>query len=196
MSPRCLHLNGHRPCEVGPRPCTSCKLLQGDPDNALSFYYANAQASNEIFRQEEGVRPDSDNHTSSRPHPSTTNEHSSAKKDAPYDLSDPFEPPPLPAHLRKPASYDGAADGAMPTGSPNGQVNGHGTSGVNGNISNGRSCSNEQSASPRRRRSDAANGRKREAELSDEDNTPKRRQVDDTKCRLKKRQTKVAAAYR
>ncbi|KAI4232226.1 MAG: hypothetical protein L6R40_007474 [Gallowayella cf. fulva] len=151
---------------------------------------------NEIFRQEEGVRPDSDNHTSSRPHPSTTNEHSSAKKDAPYDLSDPFEPPPLPAHLRKPASYDGAADGAMPTGSPNGQVNGHGTSGVNGNISNGRSCSNEQSASPRRRRSDAANGRKREAELSDEDNTPKRRQVDDTKCRLKKRQTKVAAAYR
>ncbi|KAL8800828.1 MAG: hypothetical protein Q9182_004888 [Xanthomendoza sp. 2 TL-2023] len=150
---------------------------------------------NEMYQQEQGVKLYSNDDKASAPPASTTNGHDDTKQHLAYDSSDPFEPPP-PAHVRKPASYDGAADGTFSAGSPNGQVNRNGVCGVNGSMSNGRSYSNEQSASPSRRRSDAMNGRKREPELSDEDNTPKRRQVDDTKCKLKKRQTKVAAAYR
>ncbi|KAL8678197.1 MAG: hypothetical protein Q9186_005414, partial [Xanthomendoza sp. 1 TL-2023] len=150
---------------------------------------------NEMHQQEQGVKLESNDDKGSAPHATTTNGHDDTKPHCAYDSSDPFEPPRGPAHVRKPESYDGAADGTSFAGSPNGQVNGKSKCGVNGSMSNGRSYSDEQSASPSRRRSDAAKGRKREPELSDEDNTPKRRQVDDTKCKLKKRQTKVAAAY-
>ncbi|KAL8811236.1 MAG: hypothetical protein Q9223_003348 [Gallowayella weberi] len=150
---------------------------------------------NEMYQQEQGVKLYGNDDEGSILHASTTNGHDDTKQHLVYDPSDPFEPP-LPAHLRKPASYDGAADSSFPAGSPNGQINGNGVCGVNGSMSNGRSNSNEQSTSPSRRRSDAANGRKREPDMSDEDNTPKRRQIDDTKCKLKKRQTKIVAAYR
>ncbi|KAL8730691.1 MAG: hypothetical protein Q9166_003883 [cf. Caloplaca sp. 2 TL-2023] len=149
---------------------------------------------NEMYQLEQGTIPGGSGIRSSIPFGSVANGHEDGGQHPSYDLSDPFEPPPPPAHHRKPSSYDGAADGALPAGSPNGQVHGNGVSGPHGSI--GRSCSNEQSASPTRRRSDAVNGRKREQALSDEDNTPKRRQVDDTKFKLKKRQPKVAAAYR
>ncbi|KAL8953153.1 MAG: hypothetical protein Q9222_000974 [Ikaeria aurantiellina] len=115
------------------------------------------------------------------------------------DALDPFEPPPLPAHLPKPASYDGACEGPLPSGSPNGHVDGKTTTNTHHINGYGKRSSSDQSTSPIRLRTVNANGRKRDHEqpvLSDEDNTPKRRQVDDTKSKLKKRQPKVAAAYR
>lgn len=108
---------------------------------------------------------------------------------------DPFEPPPPPAQIRKAASYDGADDDPLVARASNGHANENGRS-----HSNSRSYSNDYSGSPSRVRSDAMNGRKRDYEqgaMSEEDNTPKRRQADDTKSKLKKRgQPKVAAAYR
>ncbi|KAI4227713.1 MAG: hypothetical protein L6R36_002200 [Xanthoria steineri] len=151
---------------------------------------------NELYRQEQGVETGNGSITGDTVQASTSN--GDGRNHVTYDLSDPFEPPPPPAHLRKPSSYDGAADVLQPAGSPNGQISGDGISISHGSISNGRSYSNEQSGSPSRRRSDAVNGYKREpdAALSDENNTPKRRQADDTKSKLRKRQPKVAAAYR
>lgn len=77
---------------------------------------------------------------------------------------------------------------------------GNGVSGSGHGLSNGRSCSNEHSASPTQVRHNTANGRKGDQDeqaLSEEDNTPKRRQADDTKTKLKRRQQpKIAAAYR
>lgn len=87
----------------------------------------------------------------------------------------------------------------MTAGSPNGHLNGNGVVGSHHSNSNGRSYSQDHSTSPTRLRSDTMNGRKREHDqqaVSDEDNTPKRRQVDDTRSKLRKRQPKVAAAYR
>ncbi|KAL8712950.1 MAG: hypothetical protein Q9220_002808 [cf. Caloplaca sp. 1 TL-2023] len=115
------------------------------------------------------------------------------------DASDPFEPPPLPAHLRRPASYDGTCEGSLPAGSPKDHVNGKTMTDSHHVNGNGRASSNDQLLSPTRLRTVTANGRKRDHDLpilSDEDNTPKRRQVDDTKSKLKKRQPKVAAVYR
>ncbi|KAL8753226.1 MAG: hypothetical protein Q9199_005195 [Rusavskia elegans] len=151
---------------------------------------------NEIYRQEQGVKTGTGSITGDTAQTSMAN--GNGQNHVSYDSSDPFEPPPPPAHLRKLSSYDGAADGLQPAGSPNGQVNGNGVSVSHGSNGNGRSYSNGQSGSPSRRRSDAVNGCKREPEevLSDEDNTPKRRQADDTKSKLRKRQPKVAAAYR
>ncbi|KAL8772677.1 MAG: hypothetical protein Q9209_002338 [Squamulea sp. 1 TL-2023] len=156
-----------------------------------SMYELNA-----IYQQEQGMKPGSSSIIGHLAHTSTAN--GSGQDHVSYDMSDPFEPPPPPGHLRKLSSYDGAADCPLLAGSANGQVNGIGMSGLHGSNGNGRSYSNGQSDSPNRRRSDAANGRKREPEqvLSDEDNTPKRRQADDTKSKLRKRQPRVAAAYR
>ena len=114
---------------------------------------------------------------------------------------DPFEPPPPPppAQLRKPASYDGVSEEALLAGSPNGNANASGCFESHHRSGSGRSYSNGHASSPTQFRSDAANGRKRDYDqqvVSDEDHTPKRRQVDDTKFKLKKRQPKVAAAYR
>ncbi|KAL8690780.1 MAG: hypothetical protein Q9218_003854 [Villophora microphyllina] len=97
---------------------------------------------------------------------------------------DPFAPPPPPppARLRKPASFDGVSERPLSADSTNGHVNGNSIEGAHHSKSN-----------------DTANGRKRdndERDLSAEDNTPKRRQVDDTVSKLRKRQPKVAAAYR
>ncbi|KAL8844743.1 MAG: hypothetical protein Q9176_000843 [Flavoplaca citrina] len=151
---------------------------------------------NEIYQQEEAVKTGKDAMTGEMTRSFTANGNGSSHVS--YDSSDPFEPPPPPAHLRKLSSYDGAADGGEPLGSPNGQVDGNRVSVSTGNNDIIGSYSNGQSGSPSRRRSDAVNGCKREPEeaLSDENNTPKRRQADDTKSRLKKRQPKVAAAYR
>ncbi|KAL8657343.1 MAG: hypothetical protein Q9226_002017 [Calogaya cf. arnoldii] len=151
---------------------------------------------NEIYQQEQAAKNGSASITGDMAQAFTAN--GNRQNHVPYDASDPFEPPPPPAHLRKLSSYDGAADGLISAGIPNGQVNGNGHSFSHGSNGNGRSLSNGQSGSPSRRRSDAVNGFKREPEeaLSDEDNTPKRRQVDDTKSKLKKRAPKVAAAYR
>ncbi|KAI4286388.1 MAG: hypothetical protein L6R35_004355 [Caloplaca aegaea] len=144
---------------------------------------------NELYQQEHGTRPGA---TASDT--SSTTPGKSTKRPAKVSL-DPFEPPPPPAHLRKAASYDGANEDGLTAGSLNGHVNGNSHS--NGN---GRSYSNDDSVSPTRVRSDAINGRKRDYDhgaLSEDDNTPKRRQADDTKSKLKKRsQPKVAAAYR
>lgn len=126
--------------------------------------------------------------------------HSALPQNRPsLDTSDPFEPPPPPAHLRKPSSFDGANEDLMSAGAPNGHVNENGLLDSHDANGNGRSYSNGHSASPNQLRSDAASRRKREYDqqaISDEDNTPKRRQVDDTKSKLKKRQPVVAAAYR
>lgn len=157
---------------------------------------ADVWVSNEIYQHEEAVKTGKDALTGEMTQSFTAIGNGS--NHVPYDSSDPFEPPPPPAHLRKLSSYDGAADGGEPLGSPDGQVDGNRISVFTGNNDIIRSHSNGQSGSPSRRRSDAANGRKREPEeaLSDENNTPKRRQADDTKSRLKKRQPKIAAAYR
>lgn len=117
------------------------------------------------------------------------------------DTLDPFEPPPPPPHLRKPASFDGVSEDLLSAGSPNGHhPNGNGAANASQYPSNGRSNSMDHSGSPTTVRRDSANGRKRYADdqaLSEDDNTPKRRQADDTKTKLKKRQlAKVAAAYR
>ena len=157
---------------------------------------ADFETSNEIYQQEQAVKNGSASITGDLAQTCTAN--GNGQNHVSYDASDPFEPPPPPAHLRKLSSYDGAADGLISTGTPNGQVNGTGNSFSHGSNGNGRSLSNGQSGSPSRRRSDAVNGVKREPEeaLSDEDNTPKRRQADDTKSKVKKRAPKVAAAYR
>ncbi|KAL8862191.1 MAG: hypothetical protein Q9178_001647 [Gyalolechia marmorata] len=150
---------------------------------------------NEIYQQEQGIKAGSSSTTDEMALGPKANGH--GQHHASYDSSDPFEPPP-PALVRKLSSYDGAADCPLPAGSPKGHVNGNGVSGVHNSNGNGKSDSNEHLDTPSRRRSDAVNGRKREPEqaLSDEDNTPKRRQADDTKAKLRKRQPKVAAAYR
>ncbi len=134
-----------------------------------------------MHQQEYGVRPGGatlDGTTSAA--------NGSGKR--PADTLDPFEPPPPPPQLGKPASFDGVSE----------DLNGHHANG-NG-TANGRSSSMDHSGSPSTLRHDSANGRKRYADdeaLSEEDNTPKRRQADDTKSKLKKRQqAKVAAAYR
>ena len=157
---------------------------------------ADVWVSNEIYQQEEAVKPGKGAVTGKMTRNFTANGNGSSHVS--YDSSDPFEPPPPPAHLRKLSSYDGAADGGEPLGSPNGQVDGNRVSVSTGNNDIIGSYSNGQSGSPSRRRSDAVNGCKREPEeaLSDENNTPKRRQADDTKSKVKKRQPKVAAAYR
>ncbi|KAL8880369.1 MAG: hypothetical protein Q9198_002204 [Flavoplaca austrocitrina] len=157
---------------------------------------ADVWVSNEIYQQEEAVKTGKGAMTGEMTRSFTANGNGSSHVS--YDSSDPFEPPPPPAHLRKLSSYDGAADGGEPLGSPNGQVDGNRVSVSTGNDDIIGSYSNGQSGSPSRRRSDAVNGCKREPEeaLSDENNTPKRRQADDTKSKLKKRQPKVAAAYR
>ncbi|KAL9054118.1 MAG: hypothetical protein Q9206_003672 [Seirophora lacunosa] len=128
------------------------------------------------------------------PDASATAPGESKKRSAKASL-DPFEPPPPPAQIRKAASYDGADDDLSVARASNGHANENGRS-----HSNSRSYSNDFSGSPSRVQSDAINGRKRDYEqgaMSEEDNTPKRRQADDTKSKLKKRgQPKVAAAYR
>ncbi|KAL8673952.1 MAG: hypothetical protein Q9168_001647 [Polycauliona sp. 1 TL-2023] len=151
---------------------------------------------NEIYQQEQAGENGSGSNSGDLAQTSTVNGHE--RNGVTYDASDPFEPPPPPAHLRKPSSFDGAADGFQAIGSPNGQVHGNGVFVVPGGKGNGRSYSNGQSGSPSRRRSDEVSGRKRVPEdaLSDEDNTPKRRQADDLRSKLKKRQPQVAAAYR
>ncbi|KAI4254574.1 MAG: hypothetical protein LQ352_003013 [Teloschistes flavicans] len=122
------------------------------------------------------------------------------KPDEPGQCSsrDPFAPPPPPppplARLRKLSSFDGVNERPASADSSNGHVNGNGTEGAHHSKGNGRSYSHDHSTPPH-----ATNGRKRdhdEQDLSAEDNTPKRRQVDDTASKLKKRQPRVAAAYR
>ncbi|KAL8965137.1 MAG: hypothetical protein Q9183_004009 [Haloplaca sp. 2 TL-2023] len=115
-------------------------------------------------------------------------------------LPDPFEPPPPPpsARLHRPASFDGPGERPSTAGSPNGCLNGDGVHGSQSSNGNGRSYSQDHVNSPSRLRSEM-DGRKRESDqpdLSDDDNTPKRRQMDDTKSKLRKRQPTVAAAYR
>ncbi|KAI4205363.1 MAG: hypothetical protein LQ350_000404 [Teloschistes chrysophthalmus] len=111
---------------------------------------------------------------------------------------DPFAPPPPPppplARLRKLSSFDGVNERPLSADSSNGHVNGNGIDGTHHSKGNGRSYSHDHSTPP-----NATNGRKRgydEEALSEEDNTPKRRQADDTASKLKKRQPRVAAAYR
>ena len=63
----------------------------------------------------------------------------------------------------------------------------------------GRSANEGNSISPTKLRSERSNGRKREydnRESSDESETPGRRQADDVTPKLKRRQPKVAEAYR
>ncbi|KAL8719272.1 MAG: hypothetical protein Q9225_003702 [Loekoesia sp. 1 TL-2023] len=135
----------------------------------------------ELYKQEYGVRPGStiiSGGTASEP---TANGRQDRDGHSSLATLDPFEPPPPPAHLQKPASYDGTCEDPLSAGSPNGHPHGNGF--FDPHHRNG---------------SDAANGRKRDHDqqvVSDEDHTPKRRQVDDTKSKLKKRQPKVAAAY-
>ncbi|KAI4170058.1 MAG: hypothetical protein LQ343_005198 [Gyalolechia ehrenbergii] len=154
---------------------------------------------NELYQQECGTRPGSGTLSASTPLEFMPT-HSALPQNRPsLDTSDPFEPPPPPAHLRKPSSFDGANEDLMSAGAPNGHVNENGLLDSHDANGNGRSYSNGHSASPNQLRSDAASRRKREYDqqaISDEDNTPKRRQVDDTKSKLKKRQPVVAAAYR
>ncbi|KAL8737086.1 MAG: hypothetical protein Q9181_002042 [Wetmoreana brouardii] len=153
---------------------------------------------NELYQQETGQRFLSNNATGSSLLDTAPDGHGKQEQQTgPYPL-DPFELPPPPAHLRKPTSFDGASELPLAAGSPNGQLNGDGYAGSHHDNTDGRSYLQDHSASPTRLRSDAVNGHKREYDqqlLSDEDNTPKRRQVDDTKSKLKKRQPKVAAAY-
>lgn len=152
---------------------------------------------NELYQQECGTRPGSNAITGSTSINSSCTHPGEAPKTS-LDMSDPFEPPPPPAHLRKPTSYDGVNEDTASAGASNGHVNGNGHLESHDSNSNCRSYSNNHSASPNQLRSDAANRRKRDYDqqaISDEDNTPKRRQVDDTKSKLKKRQPVVAAAY-
>ncbi|KAL8906982.1 MAG: hypothetical protein Q9207_001668 [Kuettlingeria erythrocarpa] len=139
---------------------------------------------NELHQQEYGIRPGGSTFDGTTP-------AANGSGTRPSETLDPFEPPPPPPHLGKPASFDGVSE----------DLNGHHPNG-NGtaNFSNGRSSSMDHSGSPSTLRHDSATGRKKYADdqaLSEEDNTPKRRQADDTKSKLKKRQqAKVAAAYR
>ncbi|KAL9025877.1 MAG: hypothetical protein Q9196_005375 [Gyalolechia fulgens] len=154
---------------------------------------------NELHQQECGTRPGSSTLPGSTPLESMPTHSTDAQEHPSLDPSDPFEPPPPPAHLRKPRFYDGANEDRLSAGAPNGHVNGNGILESNDGNGNGRSHSNGHSASPTQVRFDAASRRKREYSqqaISDEDNTPKRRQVDDTKSKVKKRQPVVAAAYR
>ncbi|KAL8760935.1 MAG: hypothetical protein Q9184_002903 [Pyrenodesmia sp. 2 TL-2023] len=149
---------------------------------------------NELHQQEYGVKP-----SSATLNGTSTAVNGSRKRSS--DTLDPFDPPPPPPHLRKPASFDGVSEDLLSTGSPNGHhLNGNGAANASQYPSNGRSDSTDHSGSPTAVRRDSANGRKRYADdqaLSEEDNTPKRRQADDTKTKLKKRQqAKVATAYR
>ena len=112
---------------------------------------------------------------------------------------DPFEPPPPPPKLQRPHSFDGVNDGPLSAGSANGNSNSYSISRGGHLNGNAKPSANGQIASPSQIRSEKANGRKRDYEhrgSSDEDDAPKRRQADDVTPKLKKRQPKVAAAYR
>lgn len=109
-------------------------------------------------------------------------------------------PPPPPPPLRKPSFYDGNIGSPFSTGSSHEASNGYG----NPNSDNGNAHQNylidAQSASPVKLRAGGPNGRKRDFDnrddSSDEGETQGRRQVDDVTPKLKRRQPKVAEAYR
>ncbi len=110
-------------------------------------------------------------------------------------------PPPPPPPLQKPPFFDVTTTGSpLSAGSNHIALNGYGNHNLeNGNVHQ-RHFIDGQSASPNKLYAGGSNGRKRDFDnrddSSDESETQGRRQVDDVTPKLKRRQPKVAEAYR
>ena len=105
----------------------------------------------------------------------------------------PPPPPPPPMPFREQSYPDGKYGSPLSAGLTNGVDHSNGGNGT-GYFS---SPTDGQGPSPIELRSEKSLSRKRHREsLSDEEDTPKRRQEDDFTPKLKKRQPKVAPAYR
>ncbi|KAI4165451.1 MAG: hypothetical protein LQ342_000860 [Letrouitia transgressa] len=97
----------------------------------------------------------------------------------------------------RPSMYDGVDETPFTVCSSNGSQNGHAV--LEKTNTRGKCPADGKLVSPTQSRPDKAHGRKRDYShqgSSDEGETPKRRQVDDVTPKLKRRQPKVAAAYR
>ncbi|KAL9034600.1 MAG: hypothetical protein Q9214_006974 [Letrouitia sp. 1 TL-2023] len=97
----------------------------------------------------------------------------------------------------RPSMYDGVDETPFSVCSSNGNQNGHAV--LEKTNARGKCSADGKPVSPTQSRPDKAHGRKRDYSQqcsSDEGETPKRRQVDDVTPKLKRRQPKVAAAYR
>ena len=113
-----------------------------------------------------------------------------AKPESPYGQAPPPPPPPIHSTSWGDGQSDGPSDrGIQGNDTENGEINGN----TNGN---GQPHTEVDGSvfSPSKLRSERSYGRRRES--SEESDTPRRRQVDDVTPRHKRRQPKVAAAYR
>ena len=109
-------------------------------------------------------------------------------------------PPPPPPALRKPSFYDSTVGSPLSAGSNHGTFNGFGNhTSENGNIDH-KYLTDEHLASSVKLRVGGSNNRKRDFdnrdESSEESETQGKRQADDVTPKLKRRQPKVAEAYR
>lgn len=109
-------------------------------------------------------------------------------------------PPPPPPHLRKSSTYDGNYESPPSSGSSHGHANGHTVQRTETENGYRRYSADGQSVSPIKLRSERVNVRKREYDhrdsSEDERENERRRQEDDYTPKLKRRQPKVAEAYR
>ena len=109
-------------------------------------------------------------------------------------------PPPPPISLRKSSTYDGNNESSPSSGSSHGHANGHAKQNIE--IENGcrRYSVDGHPVSPIKLRSERVNVRKRDYDhrdsSEDERENERRRQEDDYTPKLKRRQPKVAEAYR
>lgn len=123
-----------------------------------------------------------------------------SRDSAEIQYSHQFEPPPPPPPPVQKCSFpERTMNSPLFTGNGHGDNQSHTDHQAENRNGYGRFTTPGHSMSPTRVRSERANGRKREydnRESSDESETPGRRQADDVTPKLKRRQPKVAEAYR
>ena len=109
-------------------------------------------------------------------------------------------PPPPPPPLRKSSTYDGNNESPPSSGSSHGHTNGHAIPHIETENGYRRCSADGHPASPLKLRSERVNVRKRDYDhrdsSEDERENERRRQEDDYTPKLKRRQPKVAEAYR
>ncbi|KAI4209884.1 MAG: hypothetical protein LQ351_007238 [Letrouitia transgressa] len=154
---------------------------------------------NEMYAQASPSPPAPIDHTKeavSRSQPDFSATRGSEKPSDETNLGRPADRPGSSA-MGRPSLYDGVDDSPFAMCSSNGNQNGHAV--LEKTNTRGKCSADGKPMSPTQSRSDKAHGRKRgysQQGSSDEGETPKRRQVDDVTPKLKRRQPKVAAAYR
>lgn len=109
-------------------------------------------------------------------------------------------PPPPPIPLLKSSTYDGNNESPPSSGSSHGQANGHAKQNIETENGYRRYSVDGYPISPIKLRSERVNVRKRDYDhrdsSEDERENERRRQEDDYTPKLKRRQPKVAEAYR